>query len=75
MDSDPDPKQKMHLIKNHPKIIKNKQFDNYDNKKRKSNIFFKKYAPKCHEKAFFIVGIVKERIFIVGSETGSVTYY
>jgi hypothetical protein len=42
-------------------------------KKRKSNIFFKKYALKCH--ACFIVGIVKERIFIAGSETGSLTFY
>jgi hypothetical protein len=25
--------------------------------------------------AFFIVGLVKERIFKVGSETGSVTFY
>jgi hypothetical protein len=33
------------------------------------------YALKYHENAFFIVGIVKERIFRVGSETGSVTFY
>jgi hypothetical protein len=77
MDSDPDPKQEMHLIKNHLKIIKNKQFDNYDIKKRQSKIFFKKYryALKYHENAFFMVGIVKEKIFRVGSETGSVTFY
>jgi hypothetical protein len=54
MDSDPDPKQEMHLIKNHLKIIKNKLFDIYDIKKRKSNIFFKRYAIKCHENAFFL---------------------
>jgi hypothetical protein len=75
MDSDPDPKQEMHPIKNHIKIIKNKQFDNYDIKKRSANIFFKKYALKYHENAFFIVGIVKARIFRVGSETGAVTFY
>jgi hypothetical protein len=33
MDSDPDPKQEMHLIKNHLKIIKIKEFDNYDIRK------------------------------------------
>jgi hypothetical protein len=44
-------------------------------KRRKSNIFFKQYALKRHEKAYFIVGIVKERIFIDGSETGSVTFH
>jgi hypothetical protein len=38
------------------------------------NIFFKKYAVKCHENDFFLVGIVKERIFRVGSETGDVTF-
>jgi hypothetical protein len=37
-DSDPDPKQESHLIKNHLKIIKNKQFDNYDIKK---NVYLK----------------------------------
>jgi hypothetical protein len=41
----------------------------------KLNIFFKKYALKYHENVFFIVGIVKERIFRVGSETGSVIFY
>jgi hypothetical protein len=30
MDSDPDPKQEMHLNKNHLKSSKNKQFDTYD---------------------------------------------
>jgi hypothetical protein len=56
---------------------KNKQFYNYDIKKRtsKSNIFFKNYALKCHVNAFFIVDMVKERIFIVGSETGSLNFY
>jgi hypothetical protein len=47
-------------------------------KKRQYNIFFKKYryrALKYHENAFFIVGIVKKRIFSVGSETGSVPFY
>jgi hypothetical protein len=46
-------------------------------KRRQSNIFLQKYASKYHEKAFFIVGIVKEKIFRVGSETGSVpvTFY
>jgi hypothetical protein len=34
MDLDPDPKQEMHIIKNHLKIIKNKQFGSYDIKKR-----------------------------------------
>jgi hypothetical protein len=34
-------------------------------KKRESNIFFKKYALKYHENAFFIVGIVKDRIFTI----------
>jgi hypothetical protein len=29
---------------------------------------------KYYENAFFIVGIVKERIFRVGSKTGSVTF-
>jgi hypothetical protein len=35
-------------------------------------MFFKKYryALEYQENAFFIVGIVKERIFRVGSETG-----
>jgi hypothetical protein len=40
----------------------------------KSNISYKKYALECHENTFFIVGIVKERIFMVGSETGAVTF-
>jgi hypothetical protein len=44
-------------------------------KKRQYHIFFKKYAKKYHENAFFIVSIVKERIFRVGSETGSVTFH
>jgi hypothetical protein len=78
---DSDPKQEMHLIKNHLKIIQ--KISNliitryrYDIKKTVNyNIFFKKYALKCHEKAFFIAGIVKEGILIVGSETGSVTFY
>jgi hypothetical protein len=45
-------------------------------KKRLSKIFFKKYryALKYNENAFFMVGIVKERIFRVGSDTGSVTF-
>jgi hypothetical protein len=71
MDSDP-----MHLIKDHLKIIK--KLSNLiimTLKKRKSNIFFKKYALKCPENAFFIVGMVKKRILMVGSETGSVTFY
>jgi hypothetical protein len=30
---------------------------------------------RLHENAFFIIGIVKARIFKVGSETGSETFY
>jgi hypothetical protein len=61
MDSDPDRKQEMHPIKNHPKI---------------SNLIIKKYryALKYHEKEFLLLAL-KERIFRVGSETGSVTFY
>jgi hypothetical protein len=44
-------------------------------KKRKAKIFFKKYALKCHENAFFVVSIVKESIFIVESETGPLTFF
>jgi hypothetical protein len=56
MDSDPEKGDATYQksSKNHQK---NKQIDNYDIKKRKSNIF---YALKCHENAFYIVGIVKE---------------
>jgi hypothetical protein len=44
---------------------------------KKVNLTFSLKSIKYHENAFFIVGIVKERIFRVGSETGSVpvTFY
>jgi hypothetical protein len=76
MDLDPDPKQEMHLIRNNQKIIKNKQFYNYCMTIKNVNLTFslKSMLLRCHEKAFFIVGIGKERIFIVGSKTGSVTF-
>jgi hypothetical protein len=38
------------------------------------NLTFSLKSIKYHEKAFFIVGIVKERIFRVGSETRSITF-
>jgi hypothetical protein len=69
----------MHLIKNNLKIIKKiKKIDNYDFKNVNPTFSLKSrylYALKCHKNAFFIVVIVKERIFRVGSETGPVTYY
>jgi hypothetical protein len=40
-----------------------------------SNIFFEKFAFQFYKKSFKIVGIVKERMFRVGSETGSETFY
>jgi hypothetical protein len=75
---DPDPKQEMHLIENHLKIIK--KISNLIIMALKNvnlTFFFIKYryALKYHENYFFIVGIVKERIFRVGSETGFVTFY
>jgi hypothetical protein len=48
------------LIKNHQK---NKHFDNYDIKKRKSNIFFKKDALKCHENVFYYWHCERKNIY------------
>jgi hypothetical protein len=74
-DSVVDSKQKMHLFKNHQKT------SNFIIKTLKnvpvpgiSYIFCIKYALKCHENAFLIVGIVEETIFKAGFETGSVTF-
>jgi hypothetical protein len=47
MDSAPDPKQEMPYQKSSKNHQKNKQFDRYDIKKRKFNIFFKKYRYLC----------------------------
>jgi hypothetical protein len=37
--------------------------------------YFKSMLENAMKMSFFIVGIVKERIFWVGYETGSVTFY
>jgi hypothetical protein len=57
MDSDPDPKMDLNLIKNHQKIS---NLIKMTFKIHKSNIFFEKYALKYREKIFKIIGIVKD---------------
>jgi hypothetical protein len=63
MDLDLGPKPEMPLIKNHLKIIKNKQFNNYDIIKRKSNIFSKNYALKGHENFFYCWHCERKNIY------------
>jgi hypothetical protein len=71
MDPEPDSDLKLDLdlTKNHPK---NKQF--YIMTLKYINLTFS-FCFQIYKKSFKIVGIVKEWMFRVGSETGSETFY